>query len=92
MSTTGSQKKECESHGLGTQVPFDGINDPGCYVCNSSGHILRVPKGAIEPGQSPVLPLSGTESSFATKISDDPFIPVTRARMLAANSDLDVNF
>ena len=29
---------------------------------------------------------------YVTKLSDDPYLPLTKARMIAANNDLVVNF
>jgi hypothetical protein len=84
--------KEYESKGVGIQVPFEGINDPGCYVCNWSGHLLRVPEDGVKPGRSPVISLAGPEPLLVTKISGDPFTALTKARMLAADYDLAVNF
>ena len=81
-----------ESKNWGTQVPFDSINDPGCYICNWSGHLLRVPEDSIQPGRSPLMTITGTEPLFATKVSNDPFCPISQARLLAADCDVVVNF
>ncbi len=78
--------------GTGTQIPFESIHQPGCYVCNWTGHLLRVPEDAIKPGRSPLMNMIGTRPLFVTKISADPFIQVSKARMLAANYDVPVNF
>jgi len=78
--------------GFGTQVPFESINEPGCYVCNWSGHLLRVPEDAIKPGRSPLICITGINPLFVTKICNDPFIPVNKARILAADCDLPVVF
>ena len=86
-TTADSEHKTC-----GTQVPFEGINDAGCYVCNWSGHLLRVPEDAIKPGRSPLMCITGNEPLFVTKISEDPYVAISKARLLAANCDLCVNF
>ena len=78
--------------GHGTQVPFESINEPGCYVSNWSGHLLRIPEDAIKPGRSPLINIVGTDSLFVTKICDNPYIPLSKARMLAADCDVAVNF
>jgi hypothetical protein len=83
---------EFDHKGIGTQVPFEAINEPGCYVCNWSGHLLRVPEDSIKPGRSPVITIKGNEPLFVTKLTCDPFIPVTKARTLAADCDVPVNF
>jgi hypothetical protein len=91
-TTTRARDAEHTNWGFGTQVPFEAINEPGCYVCNWSGHLIRVPDDAIKPGRSPLLSIRGTEQLFVTRISHDPFIPLSKARMLAADCDTPVNF
>ena len=86
------QDFETSGTGTGTQMPFEAIGAPGTYVCNWSGHLLRVPEDAIKPGRSPLMNLIGTRPLFVSKISSDPFIQVSKARMLAANYDVPVNF
>ena len=73
-------------------VPFDQINEPGCYICNWSSHLLRVVQDSIAPGRSPLLTMVGCDPLFVTQISNDPFIPLTKARLVAANCDVNVNF
>ena len=92
-STTTRTYTQAESTGCqGTHIPFEAINEPGCYLCNWSGHLLRVPEDGVAPGRSPLLTIIGNKPLFVTKISDNPFIPVTKARLLAANCDVAVNF
>jgi len=90
--TTTATKREYESKGTMMRVPFENIDDPGCYVCNWSGHLMRVPEDGVKAGRSPLLTIAGTEPLFVTKISNDPFIAITKARLLAANCDVNVNF
>ncbi len=78
--------------GTGTRIPFEYLNEPGAYVCNWSGHLLRAPADAIKPGCSPALSMTATEPLFLTKLSSDPYVPISKARILAANSDVAVNF
>ena len=76
----------------GSSIPFDQINEPGTYVCNWSGHLLRVPEDGVKPGRSPLLDIVGHEPLYATKLAQDPYITLTKARMIAANLDLPVGF
>ncbi len=76
----------------GMKIPFENITDPGCYVCNWSGHLLRVPQDGVAPGRSPLINIVGCETLFVTKISENPYIPLTKAKMLACNHDINVNF
>jgi hypothetical protein len=93
MSTTTEQtKKSFNDTHAGTVIPFEQINEPGCYICNWTGHLMRVPEDGVQPGRSPLINMIGHDPLFVTKISDNPYIPVTKARLLAANWDVNVNF
>jgi hypothetical protein len=87
-----TKMKEMDTQFTGTQVPFSKLNDPGTYLSNWSGHLIRVPQDAVRQGRSPVIEILGTETLYVTKLSDDPFIPLTKARMIAADLDHAVNF
>ena len=93
--TTGTQQytPNTEStQSCGTSVPFESLQEPGCYVCSWSGHLMRVPNDGVGPGRSPLINIVGTEPLFVTKLSDNPFIPVTKARLIACNLDCKVKF
>ncbi len=91
--TTTRTYTQAESTGAqGTQIPFESINQPGCYVCNWSGHLLRVPEDGVAAGRSPLINIVGQQQLFVTQISENPYITVTKARMLACNCDVAVNF
>lgn len=93
--TTTTQKPanfDTQCATFGTTIPFEAISEPGCYVCNWSGHLCRVPEDGIAPGRSPLINIVGNEPLLVTKISDNPYIPLTKAKMLACNFDLNVNF
>jgi hypothetical protein len=79
-------------YNLGQTIPFDGINTPGAYICNWSGHLLRVPEDGVTAGRSPMLNIVGSDPLFVTKISDNPYLTLTKARLLASNHDINVNF
>ncbi len=86
--TTNLESGTC----CGTTIPFESIQQPGCYICNWSGHLLRVPEDGVAPGRSPLVNIIGTEPLFVTKLSDNPFITITKAKMIASNLDCSVNF
>jgi len=73
-------------------IPFDTIREPGTYVCNWNGFLLRVPVGVPGPGQGRALNLVGSEPLLVTKISDDPQLPVVQARALAKALSLKISF
>jgi len=94
MATTMSKSKATV---LGTTngsmtLPFNGICEPGAYICRWSGHLLRVPQDSISTEQTPRMSVVGTDTLLVTKIDNDPYITVTKARLQAANHDVCVNF
>ena len=78
------------------QVPatlaWDQISAPGAYVCNWSGHLLRVPVESAPTNSASGFNIVGTDPLFVTKISDDPDLNLQRARQVAAQLNLDVDF
>jgi len=83
---------EKETRHFGATIPFEKITEPGTYFCNWSGHLVRIPEEAVRQGRSPIVEFLGKETIYATKLSDDPYVPITKARMLAADLDHSVNF
>ena len=43
-------------------------------------------------GHPPVFEIKGKEPMFVTKLSDDPYLSIGKARMIAANLDIAINF
>ena len=81
-----------EHESLGISGPFDRISQPGCFVVNRTGDLLRVPEEALVTGRSPTLDVVSKEPWLVTKISNDPYMPIGAARAKAADQDLFVNF
>ncbi len=74
------------------KIKFEDINEPGAYMADWSGHLLRFPEDSIKPGRSPLLDIVGREPLYVTKISENPYVTLTKARQVAADLDCDVNF
>ncbi len=74
------------------RVPFSEIHEPGAYVSNLTGHLMRIPEDAVKPSRTPVVDLVANEPLIFTKISDNPFIAINKARMLSCDLDLPVQF
>tara|TARA_B100000315_G_C14319676_1_gene470202 strand:- start:143 stop:394 length:252 start_codon:yes stop_codon:yes gene_type:complete len=74
------------------KIKFEDINEPGAYMADWSGHLLRFPEDSIKPGRSPLLDIVGKEPLYVTKISGDPYVTLTKARQMAADLDCNVNF
>ena len=94
MATTISKPRETVTGTTcgGTTLPFDGIHEPGAYICRWSGHLLRVPEDSISTEHTPRMSVIGADALLVTKLDNDPYVPVTKARLLAANHDVSVNF
>jgi hypothetical protein len=97
MTTTAKTTKIAEarqgaiSH-AGLSCAFEQIEFPGVYVSIETGRLFRIPREALASGRSPLIEMVGREPVLVTKISDDPYVPLSKARMLAADLDLTVNF
>lgn len=68
------------------------LTQPGAYVCHWSGHLLRVPDGAVRSEGLAAFDMIGHGPLVLTKVSDNPFAPISEARMTAANLDLPIQF
>jgi len=82
-------------HGGGTgllTLDFNDIDEPGAYVAHDTGLLVRVPSDGVIAGRSPAISLSGNGPVIVSRISNDPYIPVSKARCVAANHDLRVGF
>jgi len=51
-----------------------------------------VPEDGVAAGRSPLISIVGGEPLFVTKLSDNPFLTMTKAKMIASNLDCAVNF
>jgi len=78
--------------GVGRPVPLDTVSACGTYVCNWSGHLLRVPERSLRPDGSLGVNIVGGEPLTVTKISDDPDVPLHAARGLAWGFGLRIRF
>ena len=48
----------------GTVVPFESISVPGCYICNWSGHLIRVPENGIAAGRQTAYNIIGQVGNY----------------------------
>lgn len=73
-------------------VSFNEITDPGTYYNHNTGWLYRVPGESLSLGHSPTINCLSNDENLVTKISDDPFVPVNKARQICSNMDFLVNF
>ena len=91
------QTKKAEMHTEGREMnaisgPFARISQPGCFVLNKTGDLFRIPEDALVEGSSPTIDVVSHEPWLMTKISSDPYLPLRKARAVAADMDLSINF
>ena len=72
-------------------VEFNEMTEPGCYV-TEQGSLFRVPSEALSTGHSPRINLTSKDNTLVTRISNDPYAPISKLREWASNADLVVNF
>ena len=81
------------ANSTGPRVLLQDILEPGAYVCHWNGDLLRVIENELPLDELPEMPETTEEQVLeATKLSSDPFITISQARMAASNFDVDVNF
>jgi hypothetical protein len=76
------------------QVTWTQVRQPGCYVDTESGNLYRVPPEAIN-GSAPTIHRETKQQpngGLLVMISENPFLPSTQARMLAAQHGIEINF
>lgn len=76
----------------GATVPLNSVASPGAYVCNWSGHLMRIPACSLLPGGPLAMNIVGGEPLTVTKISDDPDVSLSEARGLAGSFGLSAVF
>ena len=74
------------------RLPFAELTEAGAYINEKTGTLYRVPEEALVTGRSPLIEIVGNEPTMMTKISDNAWVPISRARQLAADADLFITF
>lgn len=74
------------------RMPFGEIHDAGAYVNIDTGSLFRIPDEALSKGHSPVLEIVSLTGPMVSKICEDPWVPINKARQLAADADIQINF
>ncbi len=75
-----------------TSLAWNQICSAGTYVCNWSGHLLRVPPESVSPDGTPGFNIVGADPLFVTKISDDHELNLQIARQSASELNLSIGF
>ena len=73
-------------------IPLDKVKEPGAYVCRGSRDLIRVPASGASSGSTELTEKHDADPIYVTRISTDPFVGISCARMAAANLDIEINF
>jgi hypothetical protein len=82
----GTHQASREIHG------WTNIDQPGFYVNKATGQGFRITRELLIPGASPALSVLGAENERFVLISDDPYLPVSAAKLLSADNDVSPMF
>lgn len=90
--TNALEKTRAHTGVRSLRVAFADLNEPGAYVDERSGALFRVPDDALTTGRSPLIEIVSEQPTMLTKLSDNAWIPISKARQLAADADMTVAF
>ena len=74
------------------EVSWDDLETPGFYVSRETGNGYRIPSEALVKGASPIIEQVSARPTRLVRLSENPFIPLIKARNLAANRNIEPNF
>ena len=89
---TGSSQTGRGTKSVGVSLPLDALQEPGTYVCNWSGHLLRVPEADRGINRFSATGGRRAASWTVTRISADPRISRHEAKSLADGLGLSTSF
>lgn len=74
------------------ETTWEQVNAAGAYIEVGTGDLFRIPREAVVTGASPLIQKVSNGRSRLLHVSDDPYVPVLKARSLAANANIQPNF
>ena len=91
MGDPTNTKHAAKKHVGFLTLEFENIEEQGVYVTRR-GEMFRVPGEALAEGRSPILTWECNDGNLVTRITADPYAPISKCRQLAADADINVNF
>jgi hypothetical protein len=74
------------------QTTWEDLREPGAYVEEGSGNLFRVPQEALITGTSPITARVSNGASRLVRVNENPAVPLVKARMVAADHNIEPNF
>ena len=75
-----------------SEMDWNQIDEPGCYLFMDTGQLARVPQEALSPGHSPLLTITSSKPTRVVRLSESPAEPISVLRAIAADNDYFVRF
>ncbi len=75
-----------------SEMAWNEIERPGCYLIVGSGDLIRVPQEALATGHSPLITVTSSGETRVARLHDNPAAPISTLRSIAADNDHFVNF
>jgi len=72
-------------------LPLNQVNKPGAYLDLKTGKLFRVPKEGLRKGDGSIILINSERETLVSRLSDDPYIPRAKAKLIAANHNLWIN-
>lgn len=71
---------------------FGDIRQPGAYVLEGVGWLVRMPVEALSLAGGPAISMRGGQPVRAVQLCDDPWVPIGEARSIASRLDCETSF
>ncbi|MCH7760380.1 hypothetical protein IIA15_03125 [candidate division TA06 bacterium] len=73
-------------------LPLNQVNQPGAYLDLHTGCLFRVPPEGLRVGNGSMILITSEAETMVCKLSDDPYIPKIKAKIIAADNNYWTNF
>lgn len=92
MTTTMARTSSGTGTDCGTRLTFDCITQPGCYVDDATGHLVRVSTDFEPAAFATWFTWQGESPAWWTCVSNDPNCSTDECRKNAANCGISYDF
>ncbi len=91
--TTKQHQQDVTPHRAPVRVTgWENIREPGFYVSSQTGKGYRITQESLIPGASPAIGVTGAEREMFTRLSNDPYLTLSAARLISADNDVECSF
>jgi hypothetical protein len=92
QTTENTGKRNTGHQAIAEVAGWTNIHQPGFYASRTTGQGYRITPDLLIQGASPSLSVLGAENERFVRLSDDPFVPTSAARLLCADNDISPRF